>query len=282
MKSPKIQLLCLATVMLPYAVSAQVDTSQAISQAVTFTLTETYTAPGLLEKDGEGKLVKDENNKTIPDYWNEYTVETYKGEDLVKSVSTEEWAAKMGTAKISNKEILEELKSDGVIQSITGYAISYIDIDDGASDGGFYLTKKGAEPISIDQYLDIGRYNSSYAVGGTWKRVLTDDYVKETYTESETGSEKSKESITINFTVPRFSAQIAGIGSFGSAVKTFGKGEDAYTQTIPAAGKISSVSGGLTYAEELDVEDVSVLEGNISLAAGVPVPVPAASNNAAQ
>jgi hypothetical protein len=282
MKSPKMQLLCLAASTLPYAASAEY-TELATSQTVVFALTETYSAPALQEKDDDGKLLKDEYNKTIPTYWNEYSVDTYKGEDLVKSVYTEEYAATMKTAKISNKEILVELMEAEVIESIVGYSISFIDTveEDQLDDDGFYLVKKGAEPISINEYLSVNFSEDiediePFAESGKYSYVETQDFVKETSTSVVTGSEKFKEGVSISFVTPTFTAIITGIGSFGSSVKTFGKGVDAYFADIPTAGIISSASGGLRYAAINPEEyfDDSVLEGSISYGAGVPLPLP--------
>jgi len=281
MKSPKMQLLCLAASTLPYAASAELATSQ----TVTFALTETYSAPALQAKDEDGKLLKDENNKTIPTYFNEYSVDTKQGLLALKTVNTYEYAAKMETAKISNKEILEDLMEADVIDSIVGYSISFIDtVEDGQlDDDGFYLVKKGAEPISINEHLSVNFSEDPddiepFAESGKYIEVETEDFVNGTTTSVETGSAKFKEAVSISFETPTFTAIITGIGSSGSSVKTFGKGEDAYSADIPTAGKISSASGGLRYAAINSEEyvDDSVLEGSISYGAGVPLPVPTA------
>ena len=282
MKSPKMQLLCLAASMLPYAASAEYI-ELANSQTVTFALTETYSAPALQEKDADGKLLKDENNKTIPTYLNEYSVDTMQSQLVLKTVNTEEYASKMQTAKISNKEILEDLMEDGVIDSIAGYSISYIDTvsDDQLDDDGFYLVKKGAEPISINEYLSVNFSEDSedyrpLAESLNYIEVETEDFVKGTTTFVVKGSEKFKEAVSISYKSSTFTALITGIGSFGSSVKTFGKGADAYSADIPSGGKISSASGGLRYSREEGEEyvDDSVLEGSISYGAGVPLPLP--------
>lgn len=62
--------------------------------------------------------------------------------------------------RIGNKEILQLLVGQGVINNIDGWTIAYV--VGGEGDGEFFLTKTGKEPRFIDRYLRLGSEEQFY------------------------------------------------------------------------------------------------------------------------
>lgn len=275
MSRPLFHAAAFAAGLVPLTAYSQSSDERPTIQPVTFALTETYEAPALAPKDEEGKVIKGED----PVWENEYSVETYKGEDLVKDVYTYEYGSKMLTYKISNKEILTDLMNEGVIDSIAGYSISFVSEDggDGGENGGangFYITKKGEAPIHIDDYLSVDDEYGADVATDSYKEVETYDYTKDTETYSVTGKGNGKTLVGVYYETSAYSVYMQGVATWSDSLKSFGKGEDQFYAWIPSSGKVSAITGDLDesgddeFDNEDEYEDNSLIEGSISLGAG--------------
>lgn len=114
-------------------------------QTVTMTMAVYSTAPGTYDKDGEGQTITPKE----PDYENDWTKENSAGDTIQENY---EWVSKIETWKVGNKQILEELVDEDVIDAIAGWSIKII--SEGAdAEPFFFLVKDGAPPIYIGDYL---------------------------------------------------------------------------------------------------------------------------------
>jgi hypothetical protein len=248
--------------MLPLVCSAQIPISTT-AQDVKFALTESTTIAGLAEKDSTGKVVKG----APATYYNEYNIA--KGSTLT---NVEEYGSKVQVSKISNKEILEALVEEEVISSIAGWSIVKAGNSMNSarmSSDGFYLTKKGAQPINISEYIQL-YYAGADAVTANAKTTYVNSKEKvaiqeaTNYASVEIG--KSLVGVQLNFN--GMNAQLQGVHSWGQSSL------EKYTNPIPGAGSISALSGRVNYSDTTITRDLdssaSLLEGSISLGTGKP------------
>jgi hypothetical protein len=271
MKNNTLLATCIAAAITPMLSHAQ--QFNATQQSVTFALIETYEAPALQAKGPDGKVLKGEEAGLV--YENEFSVDNYKGDEIVKSVSTFEGGTKMGTFKISNREILQQLVDDNVIDAITGYSIVVVKTEDGEYEElTFCLSKKGEQlaPISSD-YISV-----SYGVwvgNNAYKSVTTYDYVNETETTVETGKGNGKDLVFVEMNVFDSEIYFGGVLAWVDTLKTLTDGisKENYTLWIPSNGKINAISGGLydDYGDEYEDEAASLIEGTVILGLGAPI-----------
>lgn len=92
------------------------------------------------------------------------------------------------TRRISNKQILQMLVAQGVINNADGWSIAYV-VTSPESDGQFYLTKTGKTPRNVSSYLRMGNGEDS---------IDDIDVQTGSYTVRNTESSRS-ESGTINY-----------------------------------------------------------------------------------
>lgn len=237
---------------------------------VTLKLIEQYSEDALFQKDEFGNILLDKDNQKIPTDYNEYSVDTYSGDTITKSTYTYEEGSKIATYKISNKEFLEALVEEGVIQNIFGWALVTVDADDVGS--GTFITKKDAEPINVDQYLytEWGDVEAEAEQEST-KEVYTYNWLSDTETFKATGTQKSRSLVGIKSQFASAKIDSHGVLDETATLKTFGTGEDQYTQWIDGANNITSISGSLVYFDDYlggwDNYDGSLITGSISIAA---------------
>jgi hypothetical protein len=260
MKTTIPQLAALSLALVPTAAYSQ----YAYTRLATFALVESSTIPALPAKDSSGKSIPG----APPVFQNTFTT-TAK----TSSTTTTETGAKPGIFKISNKEILQVLEQEGVIETIVGYSITELYTDNSTSEGGdtarFYLTKRGEEPIDIDDFIRLNA-SESYAAStkASAKTTATTNLVTDAETRSATASftDKSLVSLSLNFSWGSFST--GGMSTLTRTLRILGSGEGRYVSFVPSAGKVSGLVGYGVFVEE---EDPTLLEGSISLAAGVAI-----------
>lgn len=222
--------------------------------SVTLKLTESATEEGLFAKDGIGKALPGK----VPTFENEFLVMTTKQETY-----TYEYASKVVTYKISNKEFLEALRDEvGLIDDIKGWSLVFV--AEGEEDGIAYISKKGAEAIDVSQYL-YGATGEEIAIQETYKFVSTEVYATEKSTLKETGSYKSKELISVTAAFPSAILQVFGTLESSGRLQTFGTGELQFSEYIPGAQNMKNLAGTAVFDNG---DDPSIVEGSISVAAG--------------
>jgi hypothetical protein len=80
---------------------------------------------------------------------------------------------KIVTQKISNKQLLEALVEEGVIDSIKGWSIKAL--TSGSKIAGFFLVKKNHDPVDISEYFD---YDVSFVLEQYKEKLKETDNVE--------------------------------------------------------------------------------------------------------
>lgn len=254
---------------------------------ITVALSISYELPSLEQKEVNefGKLITvldPDTNKPIPTDSNSYTIDTFKGEDLVKSVATEERGTKIGVSKFANADILLFLVDDvdgpgllpkkGKAPFIAGWSL--IAVADGTEGNQAVFARHTDKTIVEVPDFILGGGESDFNITaiaekrvttGTFNPATGDEKTTETYSYSETFKGKG------SATLPSFFGPInvTGLvtGAYKVVFKTDGTGEDKITTEVlvPGATKLANVIG------VLGAEFPELVEGSISIAAGVVV-----------
>lgn len=264
----KLKKMILALAALTAGTSAYGDESDRGTVAnLTLKLTEYLTDSALFLKNDAGKLVLDEGKKKILTDENFYSVESAS-----KIVSTFEYGSKITTYKISNKQFLEALREEeGLIPDIKGWAVVVVQSEE---DPSLFITKKGEDPIDVSQYLRLLFLDAS-AEKVSYKSVETQVISTENSTETETGSFQGKFLVGIKSGFSSSSLELQGVYDESAILRTFGKGDEKYTQWMHGRRSVNSITGSLKFDDESesdDAQDPSVITGSISIAAGKQVP----------
>ena len=268
-----------ATIAMPFM--AQAQQFNATSQNMVFALVETYTAPALQLKDDSGKPARDENGSIIREltYSNEFSVDTMRGEETLRTVSTFEEASKMVTFRISNREIITEIVNELQLGSITGYSLAFVKGDDDDEDFMYKieLQKRGSDPVDVTSYFDIEPLEGG-AEADVYRSVTTEDFVRETSRTVESGSGRGKQMIGISINTDDSEISLVGVLSWADTLRNLvdrSSGEpEPYTFYVPSAWRINAISGTLSLKDddqvdsEDDEEGPSVIEGNVTMSAG--------------
>lgn len=260
MKTTIPPLVALSLALIPTAAYSQ----YAYTRLATFALVESSTLPALSAKDSSGKNIPG----APPVFQNTFTTTS-----RTTSTTTTETGAKPGIFKISNKEILQVLEQEGVIETIVGYSITELYTDNSSGEDGdtarFYLTKRGEEPIDIDEFVRISASESNASsTKASAKTVATTNLVTDVETRSGNASftDKTLVSLSLEFSWGSFST--AGMSTLTRTIRILGSGEGRYASFVPSAGKVSGLVGYGVFVEE---EDPTLLEGSINFAGGVSI-----------
>ena len=252
--------LTIASLVTAIGLSASAYGQVSVSQNVTVALVETTTAPALAAKDESGVVIRGAD----PVESNSFSVTNARG----VTTSTEEYGTKMVTFRISNKELLEDLVEQGVIESITGYALQLIGSPDeeGYVDSKFYVVKRGETPIDISEYFFVDSEDAE-AENYSYRSVEVSNPATETVTFTETGRANGKELIQLTYSAIDGGLELEGIANWAETYRVIGKDPDQVSLWVPAAATVTSIVGsaGDSSSEESD----TLIEGRISVAAGV-------------
>jgi hypothetical protein len=291
MKTNKLQkLLAIAGLAPTVAFSQSSPVIYDTAQIVTFTLTESNSAPALIARDEAGQILRDENNKTYLQYENDFSTE--RGTIVT---STSEWSSKIVTSKISNKEVLEALVEAGVITDTTGiagYSISfYSDVSPGSEGIAFHLVKAGMPARNISEYLFISEEGAEVE-NGTERTITTTNTTTDLSTERYTNTGNGKTAVELRFMTGDTDVKLRGVAAWSDTYREIGTGSAKRGLLVPGAASISSIVGesgdsndeasptNASVAMDIEEEEEnenSLIEGRISMAAGTVLPVPAAS-----
>lgn len=267
---------------------------------VTIHLMISYSAPGTVQKDENGKVLKgfDEfgDPQGGPDYQNSWFIEKVKNEEVTSEESHNEYASKIVTMKYGNKEFLTDLVNVGIItpsagkSPIANWSIVQVTptFDDGitvhADDSRYYAIHKQTGEIKdlsyvlmvTDDAMDMpGEFG--LAEKTAFKEVIKNDYVKETMSRTTTylNNWKTGVRVLMDFEgdLDPFSADtiFQGIWTAGEKLTILGKGDDAVPVITQTGGKVDKVSGrGLFFSSGLPDEplDYSVVEGSVVIGGG--------------
>lgn len=156
MKLQSRHLLALpAIVLLPASLHAAPGTES----LVTIRTTESYSVPGTVLKDENGRPVY----PRVPAYENEWDRFDFQG-NLIQS--NYEYQARGVSTKLSNREFMSFLVSEGVIQNISGWALKAVYNEEDPIPY-YYITRFGSDPIYVGDYFSMETYVEATSVNAT-------------------------------------------------------------------------------------------------------------------
>ena len=123
---------------------------------VTLMMTEQYTVPGTILKDEFGVPVR----PTTPAYENEWARYDYQGRLIQENY---EYRSNVAAWRLSNREFLGFLVSEGVISNITGWSLRAV-YNEESELPFFYITRPGVVPIYVGDYFQLSPYAQASAV----------------------------------------------------------------------------------------------------------------------
>ncbi len=281
--SPKY-LPCLALCFMPLAMAQDEPPEIYTSQNVTLTLTESVETPTLIAKDDNGNALTGSSAGKAS--YNTYKKETYdRSGNLVKRLEATEYGQSIVKRRISNREILLDLVSDGIISTITGYSIVYIERhkgfgfeDEGSHQelGKFYVTKRGETPIDINSRMYLSVSPEKQSIGGASTAFTGNVRTETNRLEQLTGFNLTLKSNGINIVSLHFESnayKMSLIGSFQwrAGVKIAGRSPDQAFYDLPEAVTMGSMLGMRVYEQQ---EKLSVMDGSLIMGTATVIPAP--------
>lgn len=161
-KTPLLHLISISLSIPMASVYAQGDKVWAAAGGVTISLVETWSEEALLQKDEEGNLISEQTDGQsyrIPTFENQFSTSTGN-----RFIETYEYGSKIGTYRIGNRQILEQMLADELLDgstSIRGWSIValYNDVSYGTEGSNekslptFYARHTGTRMIEIEDFV---------------------------------------------------------------------------------------------------------------------------------
>jgi len=277
----KIPLLsCFGFLICVWPPPAQAQTLPGAIADVVLQLKLTGMDPATVSRDINGEVLKDERNKPIPAFEVFWEV---REEGLLVEENWE-WASRLRTEKYGNKEFLEDLVELGVIESIAGWSLQFVQPTYGvpedlrrlnAGNGWYFLVHRDSEanpPISLSQILRFDKDTTQ--AKATERTTQRYDAGGEPTTSTRALQEITRHEmsfiIDFNDVLPEedeYSFDTQGIYAGGMRLQFLGP--EKRPVFMPSAGKLSSVSGRMVY-EELGSDTFvrRLVEGGLTHSAG--------------
>lgn len=263
--SIKPRLLALSTLA---TLSGTALASPGTEALVTLMMIEQYTVPGTTLKDEFGYIVR----PTTPAYENEWARYDSQGRLIQENY---EYRSNVASWRLSNREFLGFLVSEGVISNISGWSLKAVYNEDSELPF-FYITRPGVAPIYVGDYFGLATYGQASAVNArsqtrynTAGTVISSSGFDDSTTKTElhvafsTQETPEGEGSTMNF---------QGMWRHTLSWRPVGGGEYRYLNGPGAITGISGTindyipdgSGGIDFYE-------SILEGSWSFLSGRPL-----------
>ena len=238
---------------------------------VTLRLIEQYSVPGTIAKDSTGRPL----SPRTPAYENEWSRTNFLG-DVIQT--NYEYQSRIATTRLSNREFLGFLASEGLISSINGWSLKAIYNEEEAIPA-FYITKPGTAPIYVGSFFDMETYGEAEAVNATSLERFNSAGDSIAFSSRD-------ESLTKSETFLTFSTQAAP-GAEGSTMHVAGMWQHTLSlRPVRTGGTVEYryINGpGSIYAISGSIDDVvpdgsggfdnfqSIIEGSWLFSAGVPI-----------
>ena len=163
------------------------------------------------------------------------------------------WTQKIITQKVSNKEILEALVDEGVINDIKGWSI-VLSSNDSAEITGTWITKKKNTPINISEFFDA---------------KATDDLTVSSYKgkfsgKNDEGSEKGNVTALAEVTMDIDGAKIQVNGTVKVDYTANFFGDEGDGEAFITKATFENLAG--IFSEEED--DEGIVTGSLKIKAG--------------
>ncbi len=279
MKTPF--LVCFGFLLLALAPRAQAQTTPGAIADVVLQLKLTGMDPATVSRNINGVVLRDGRNKPIPAF--EAFWEVRDEEDRLVEENWE-WASRLRNEKYGNKEFLQDLVDFGVIDSIAGWSIKFVQPTYGApddlagltdGDGWYFLVHRNSEtnpPISLSQIMVFDKDTTQAKAN---ERIIQRfDEAGEPTTSSRSLQESTRHEMTFiidfNDVLPEedeyyFDTQ----GIFAGGMRLQFLGPEKRPVFMPSAGKLSSLSGRMVFDEGIDETRLRrLVEGGVTHSAG--------------
>lgn len=236
--------------------------------------------PATVTREIDGTVVRDRNNKPIPAF--EAFWEVRDEGLLVEEIW--EWASRLRNEKYGNKEFLEDLVALGVIESIAGWSLKFVQPTYGvpedlpgllAGNGWYFLVHRNSEanpPISLSQILVFDKDTTQAKANERISQRF--DEAGEPTTSSRSLQESTRHEMTFiidfNDVLPEedeyyFDTQ----GIYAGGLRLQFLGPDKRPVFMPSAGKLSSLSGRMSFDEGIaETRRRRLVEGGLTHSAG--------------
>lgn len=273
MKTPH---LLAALALLSTASALQAQTTPGSISSFVAGLTLSHSTPGTVAKDPEtGKPYPKDHEEAGPVYNNLWSI--------IKPTSSEdheEFVSKIKTRKYSNKEILLDLVSQGILEEIgnapfiAGWSLVVVtdELDDVST---LYARHTNGTMVDLTGFIDLPYSEEDLSADdvkykSVYKMVEKGDDVVESY--NVTDVYKYKQFVTFLWLDSLFgNGTLLGGGKLGSIVMKDDEGSYKYPLYIPGALKVSGVCGEFLMLDENFEEIFGIVEGTLSTSAGKPV-----------
>jgi hypothetical protein len=273
-------LACFGFLLFGLLPGAEAQTLPGAMADVVLQLKLTGMDPATVSRDINGLVLKDERNKPIPAFEAFWEVR----DDGVLVAENWEWASRLRNEKYGNKEFLEDLVELGVIESITGWSLKFVQPTYGvpedlpglmAGDGWYFLVHRNSElnpPIPLHRIIFFDKDTTqAKANERTTQRF---DEAGEPTTSSRTLQESTRHEmsfiIDFNHELPEeveYYFDTHGIYAGGMRLQFLGP--DKRPVFMPSAGKLSSLSGRMVYEDfGSDTFRRRLVEGGVTHSAG--------------
>lgn len=221
------------------AASGIANAAPGTESLVTLRSVEQYSVPGTVLRDAAGRPVR----PTVPAYENEWTRENAQGNPVQTNY---EYRSNVISTRLSNREFLGFLVSEGVISSISGWSLKAI-YNESEQLPEYYITKSGSAPLYVGGYFDVAAYGEASQVRASSEERYNSsgDVVSSSARDTST----TKTELAVTFSTRDLSAPVEQEGStisFGAmwrhtlALRPVSRGDYRY---INGPGTIYSISG---------------------------------------
>lgn len=239
------------------------------TQAVTFAITETFSAPALPAKNENGAIVA--NSPLV--FENEFSITRSS-----VTTSTHEYGSKMFTARISNREILLALVDEKVIDNITGYSLAFVSSvsANGIDDGKLMCVHRTRPSVDVSAYISFDSELEGEATTNITTKITTENSTTATSSNRISGSLSRRERIEISFFKIDDSEHRVLLGLNNSTERTHTALVSGTSRTVfvPGTSSITNISGS-SGDNSSERSGYGLMEGRITAANSVVTLTPA-------
>ena len=206
---------------------------------VTLRTIEQYTVPGTILRDEAGFPVR----PTVPAFENEWVRYDSQGNVIQENY---EYQSKAASWRLSNREFLGFLVSEGVIPAIAGWSLRAI-YNEEETLPYFYITKPGFAPIYVGNYFDLETYGEASTVRA--KSQTRYNAAGNVISSRATDNSTTKSELLLTFSTRDLSSPLEEEGSTMNlqgmwrhtlSLRPVNRTEYVY---IPGPGAINAISG---------------------------------------
>lgn len=279
-KMKTLPLVSLLSVLLGLTPRLEAQTTPGAIADVVLQFKLTGTDPATVSRRITGEIVRDDRNRPVlafEAFW-EVRNEGVLVEENIERVT------RLSNGRYGNKEFLEDLVEVGVIDSIAGWSLKFVQPTFGvpedliglaAGDGWYFLVHRDSEanpPIPLNSILYFDKGNTQATSSERTTQRFGEGGVPTTNSRSFQETTRQDMDFIINF--DRFFPEgqeyhLVSQGIYASGMRLQFLGPEKRPVFMPAAGKLSSLSGRMNYnLGEPESRRSWLVEGGMTQSAG--------------